>query len=140
MPISALEHVRFPPALLIDRFLDPMLRVIRTWQTVGQFVPVVITSWWDDGSVRSKASQHHVGTAIDGLSPALTRAQLLPLVAAVGRYYGVSVPTAASSTSGRSVHVQGLPFGVVANILRNEPNLLVRAASEFHGPPRPTGV
>jgi hypothetical protein len=138
------SQVRPPPPLLLDRFYQPTLAVARVWLYLARFLPIEVTSWWRDPSRNASAggqdySQHLVGTAIDAKSPGLSRAQLLPYVAAVGRVYGVSVPAAASEGSGASVHVQGLPYGLVRELLTRDPQLIERATAA-HGPPRPTGV
>jgi hypothetical protein len=127
---------RVPPAGLIERFYGPMRNVARVWLLVSRAVPVEITSWWRPEST-ANFSQHVLAAAMDGLSPRLSRAQLLPIVQrAAAQIGGVSVPSAASETSGRSVHVQGLPYGVVRTILAREPRIL-ETASGFIGPARP---
>lgn len=133
--------VGIPPAGLIERFYSPMGKVARTWAAVARVVPIQITSWWRDPtrnvSVGGQTySQHLLGCAMDGLSPQLSREQLLPLVQRAAAYYGVSVPTLASEGSGRSVHVQGLPYGMTQQILTREPQLIATTLG-FIGPPRP---
>lgn len=134
-----------PPAYLIDRFADPMRRVALTWITLARYLPIEVTSWFDPRGPGQRVggatySQHFVGTAMDAISPGLTRAQLLPYVQRVAAYYRVTVPSRASETSGRSVHVQALPVGFVQRLLtRDEPGLL-ETASTFVGPPRPVGI
>lgn len=134
-----------PPAGMVERFAPQIRAVALTWLTLGQMgLAVQITSWWRDEARNAAAggarfSQHLVGTAMDGLVPGYSRAQLLPWVARVARYYGAVAPSQASEGSGRSVHVQGLPVGTVETILSREPTLL-RAAQGFIGPPRPVGV
>lgn len=134
--------VGVPPAGLIERFHVPMRSVVRTWAAVARSgVPVEITSWWRDPTRNVAArgeqfSQHLVGTAMDGRSPGRSRAELLGIVLRAAAAYGVTVPLSASETSGTSVHVQGLPKGFVAQILRREPGL-VQTAGAFIGPARP---
>jgi hypothetical protein len=127
-------QVQVPPDPLVLRFLDPMRRVLWTWALLSRYLPIEVTSWWRPQS--ATVSQHQLGTAIDALSPAYSRAQLLPLVQWAGNHFGVSVPSAPSETSGRSVHVQGLPFGLTEQILQANPSLIASATS-FIGPPRP---
>ncbi|HEX4859727.1 MAG TPA: D-Ala-D-Ala carboxypeptidase family metallohydrolase [Rhizomicrobium sp.] len=130
-----------PPAGLVERFHDPMVRVALVWVTLARMgLPIQITSWWRSDAANAAAggrdySQHLLGTAMDGLTPNLSRAQLLPHVQRVAAALGVTAPAAASEGSGRSVHVQGLPYGATQRILTQEPGMLVRA-SEFVGPPR----
>lgn len=130
-----------PPAGLVERFFPAMRAVARTWKDVSQVVPVEITSWWRDPTRNASAggasySQHLVGAAMDGRSPGLTRAQLLPIVQRAAARYGATVPAEASEGSGTSVHVQGLAFGVVRAVLTREPRLIPTARS-FVGPARP---
>lgn len=145
MALTVQAQVQPPPAYLIDRFREPIRRVALTWITLARYLPIELTSWYRPAPYNVAASgvsysQHLVGAAIDGLSPGLTRAQLLPYVQRVASYYGVSAPASASETSGRSVHVQGLPYGLVQRLLtRDEPGLL-ETASTFVGPPRPVGI
>jgi len=134
-------QVRAPPAYYIGQFRAEMQRVLSTWAAVARALGAAghdleITSWWRDFRPVGGAtySQHLVGTAIDALSPRLTRAQLLPLVQRAARLYGTSAPTKASERSGRSVHVQVLPVGTVATLVRQ--GILARAES-FVGPPQP---
>src|SRR5574341_327179 len=114
-----------PPRELIARFGTPMQRVLRTWLLVATVVPVEITSWWRSREKelregRDGYSQHVAGAAMDGLSPGLSRAQLLPYVLRAAKRTGASVPLEGSETSGRSVHVQGLPYGTVRSIATRE--------------------
>jgi hypothetical protein len=141
MPIRFQPQVQVPPDPLVVQFLDPMRAVVLTWLTVAQVLPVEITSWWRDEARNAAAggnagSQHLIGTAIDALSPGMTRTQLLAFVEPAARYFGVTAPLEGSSTSGRSVHVQGLPAGLTAKILKADPDL-IRRAMGFVGPPRP---
>lgn len=138
--LSFQPQVQVPPDPIIERFAEPIAQAYLTFWVLSLFVPIEITSWWRSPASNraaggSAGSQHLVGTALDGLSPGLSREQLLPLVALVARYTRVGVPKIASATSGRSVHVQALPAGTVAKILRGDPGLLDRALA-FVGPPR----
>lgn len=145
MTIILQQGVTPPPAGMIERFAPQIRAVALTWLAMGKLgFAVQITSWWRDEARNAAAggkrySQHLVGTAMDGLVPGYSRAQLLPFVARVARYYGAVAPPEASEGSGRSVHVQGLPVGTVKTLLTREP-MLVRAAQDFVGPPRPVGV
>lgn len=138
--VSFAPGVRVPPDPLVVRFLDPMRRVVLVWLTLSRIMPITITSWYRAPASNVAAggqstSQHLLGTAIDGLSPGRSRDELLPFVQRAAHHFGVSAPAAASAGSGRSVHVQGLPFGMAAQILDADPGLLVRAGG-FVGPPR----
>lgn len=141
MSLALNPDVRPPPAALIDRFRDPMVRVARVWTTLARYYPVVITSWYRPEAVNASTggktySQHLVGCAMDGKSPGMSRAQLLPLVQRVAAQLGgVTVPSAASETSGSSVHVQGLPVGYVQRLVTANPGLIAQAES-FVGPPQ----
>lgn len=140
MALTLQPGVTPPPAYLIDRFRDPIVRVASVWSLLARYVPVEVTSWWRDEKRNAAAggaefSQHLLGVAIDGLVPGMSRAELLPYVQRIAARFGVDAPARASEGSGRSVHVQGLPFGVTEKILRGEPRLLVRAET-FVGPPR----
>lgn len=142
MPLSFQPQVQFPPSAFVDRFTGPMLATLGVWWVLGQLLPIEVTSWWRSvGSNReaggSQHSQHLVGTAMDAISPGLTRAQLLPLVTLVASYTGATVPKDPSATSGRSVHVQGLPAGAVATMLRRDPTMISDAMA-FVGPPQRT--
>jgi hypothetical protein len=141
MPLKLQPGVQSPPAALIDRFYPQILGVARTWLWLARYVPVEITSWWRDETRNAAAggatySQHLVGTAMDGLVPGMTRAQLLPYVQRIAKAYGADAPSKASEGSGRSVHVQGLPYGTVEKLLRRDPEVLTFAQG-FVGPPRP---
>jgi hypothetical protein len=141
MPIRFQPQVQLPPDPLVYQFLEPMRAVVLTWLTVAQVLPIEITSWWRDEARNAAAggnpgSQHLIGTAIDGLSPGMNRTQLLAFVEPAARYFGVTAPAEGSSTSGRRVHVQGLPAGMTAQLLKANPNLL-RTAESFVGPPQP---
>lgn len=141
MTLRLLSTTGIPPPGLIERFHGPMRAVALTWLAVSRAVPVEITSWWRDPTRNAATggaqwSQHLVGTAMDGRSPGMSRDKLLVLVKRAGARYGVSVPSAASESSGSSVHVQGLPVGAVRTILTREPQLIAQTFS-FVGPPRP---
>jgi hypothetical protein len=119
-----------------------MRKALGVWVALARVLPIEVTSWWRPPSANVAAggkdySQHLVGTAIDALSPSYTRAQLLPLVQRVAALYGVSAPSAASEGSGRSVHVQALPYGTVQRLLTRDDPAILTAAATFVGPPRP---
>ena len=146
MALRFQPQVKLPPAYLIDRFLAPMRATLGVWVTLGRVIDVEVTSWWREpianaGAGGADYSQHIVGCAIDAVSPGRTRAQLLPLVQKVAARYFASpstaVPSSASETSGRSVHVQGLPVGMVQTLLQRREPAILSVASQFVGPPRP---
>lgn len=142
MSISVRSGVQRPPAGLIERFRVPIVRVVQVWVTLANAgLPVEITSWYRPSAVNAATqgktySQHLVGTAMDAVVEGYSREQLLPIVQRVASRLGVTVPTAASETSGRSVHVQGLPSGYLQDLAQREPSLIASAES-FVGPPRP---
>lgn len=146
MALRFQSQVKLPPAYLIDRFLAPMRAVLGVWVTLGRVIDVEVTSWWREPAANAAAggadySQHIVGCAIDAVSPGRTRAQLLPLVQKVAARYFASpaaaVPSKASETSGRSVHVQGLPVGFVQTLIQRREPAILTVAQSFVGPPRP---
>jgi hypothetical protein len=123
-----------PPPELVARFREPMRRLVLVWRDVSRTVPVELTSWWRSAARNAETrgaaaySQHLVGTAIDGQAqdPSISRAELLPIVQRAGARYGVSVPSAPSEASGRSVHAQALPVGAVRTMALRDPTLLAR--------------
>lgn len=137
------SQVVAPPAAIVERFYPEIRKVAAVWVLLSRLTDVEITSWWrspeHNASVGgARWSQHVTGTAMDGLVPGLTRAQLLPYVQRIAAHYGVQAPSAASEGSGRSVHVQGLPYGMAERVLRTEP--VLTSVQTFVGPPRPVGV
>lgn len=141
MSLVIRPNVQQPPAGLLDRFYPQIVSVARVWLYLARFMPIEVTSWYRPEAVNAATSgktysQHLVGAAMDALNPQLSREQLLPYVQQVARAFGVTAPSAASETSGRSVHVQGLPTGYLQTLVQREPTLLARADS-FVGPPRP---
>jgi Peptidase M15 len=138
MPLALAPTTGVPSAGLIERFIGPMRQVARTWAAVAATgIPVTITSW-HRGVERNAAaggqtySQHLLGCAMDGVSPAVSQARLLQLAQSAATRFGT---TAIVSERG-AVHVQGLPNGMARAILTREPTLLAQAGT-FIGPPRP---
>lgn len=108
-----------PPAELVTRFRPQMLKLGSFWKTLkAEGHRPRLTSWWRSiGHNREvggqSSSQHLSGTAIDFTG--VTLATVQPIAARFGL-------TAIASNRG-AVHVQALPAGTVARLLRSEPAL-----------------
>jgi hypothetical protein len=109
-----------PPPAVIARFRLPIARLAQ-WYIAArrQYPGVRLTSWWRSRERNAAVggqptSQHLVGCAIDVVGVPLAQAQRL------AAQYGL---TAIASQRG-AVHVQALPAGTVARLLRAEPELL----------------
>lgn len=111
MPISFAPNVEAPPVRLIEEMRSPMLMVVRAVLLLSRVGNVQVTSWYRNPEHNRRvggasASQHQLGTAFDLIVNGWPRERALPLVQRAAALTGAIVPASASSTSGRSVHVQ----------------------------------
>jgi len=134
-------QVRRPPDPIIREFLPRMRSLLSAWSAIARQVPdLQITSWYRSPTRNAATpgaaefSQHTVGCAMDGISPALGQAKLYALAQSIAPRFGCT----ALASEGRAVHLQALPNGTVRQWASRNPGLY-QSASAFVGPPRPVG-